>query len=295
MGSDVTHAEIDWLYRSRRIPEEVFCRIPGEEREPEPQPGEYVVFAAHFERSLGLPVSDFFRHFLDFYELQPHHLPGNSIFYLSSFTAFMEGYAGITPTVDNFQDRKLPLPKPFIRCGGCILAPRQGSNFFKFSGLESVRTWQKTFFYVRNGGPEDFINLPAYVPGPSVMTNWMHHPKDDKESKRVALYVEKSKEETNLCSDDIIRLFLSRRVLPLQRRAHKMSQMTGLRDPTRITTYSLRPGDLVLKAKQIYRNTLRADGKYGLKPYSRSDPPPPRVRSRDFPESFLRYVCKLLF
>ncbi|KAK1631594.1 hypothetical protein QYE76_005909 [Lolium multiflorum] len=291
MGSDVTQAEIDWLYRSRRIPEEVFCRIPGEEREPEPQPEEFVVFAAHFERGLGLPVSDFFWHFLDFYELQPHHLPGNFIFYLSSFTAFTEGYAGITPAVDNFsffynlrknsiQDRKLPLPKHFVRCGGCILAPRQGSNFYKFSGLESVRTWQKTFFYVRNGGPEDFINLPAYVPGPPAMTNWMHHPKDDKESKRVALFVEKSREETNLCADDIIRLFLSRRVLPLQRRTHKMSQISGLRDSTRITTFSLRPGDLVLKAKQICRNTLRADGKYGLKPYSRSDPPPPRNFSR---------------
>jgi hypothetical protein len=36
---------------------------------------------------------------------------------------------------------------------GCILSPRQGSIFFKFSGMESVRTWQKSFFYVRNRGP----------------------------------------------------------------------------------------------------------------------------------------------
>jgi hypothetical protein len=47
MGSDVTVAEIDWLYRSRRIPEEVFCRIPGTENKHAPRPGEYVVFAAH--------------------------------------------------------------------------------------------------------------------------------------------------------------------------------------------------------------------------------------------------------
>jgi hypothetical protein len=87
------------------------------------------------------------------------------------------------------------------------------------------------------------------------------------------------KEDTNLGSDDIIRLFLSRWVLPLQRRAHKMSQMLGLRDPTRITTHSLSQTDLVLKAKQICRTAMRANGKFGLKPYSRSDPPPPRVRS----------------
>ncbi|KAK1686025.1 hypothetical protein QYE76_046873 [Lolium multiflorum] len=291
MGSDVTQAEIDWLYRSRRIPEEVFCRIPGKEQEPVPRPGEYVVFASHFERSLGLPVSDFFRHFLDFYELQPHHLPGNSIFYLYSFTAFMEGYAGITPSVDNFsffyylrknsiQDRKLPHPKPFVRCGGCILSPRQGSNFYKLSGLKSIRTWQRSFFYVRNGGPEYFINLPEYVPGPPSMKNWLRNPKNDKESKRVALFIEKNKEETNLCSDDLVRLFLSRRVLPLQRRAHKMSQMSGQKDPTRITTHSLSATDLVLKAKQICQNSLRPNGKYGLLPYSRSNPPPPRNFAR---------------
>jgi hypothetical protein len=47
-GSDVKEAEIDWLYRSRRISEEVFCRIPGKEVEPKPRLGEIVVFVAHF-------------------------------------------------------------------------------------------------------------------------------------------------------------------------------------------------------------------------------------------------------
>jgi hypothetical protein len=55
------------------------------------------------------------------------------------------------------------------------------------------------------------------------MKNWLHNPKNDKESKRVAIFIEKNKEETKLCSDDLIRLFLSRRVLPLQHRTHKMS------------------------------------------------------------------------
>ncbi|KAK1668244.1 hypothetical protein QYE76_056403 [Lolium multiflorum] len=225
MGSEVTQAEIEWLYRSRRIPEEVFCRIPGPELKPVPRPGEYIVFAAHFEHGFGLPASDIFRRFLDFYELQPHHLLGNAIFYLSSFTAFMEGYAGITPSVNNFsffyylrknslQDKKLPYPKPFVRCGGCILSPRQGSNFYKLAGLESVQTWQKSFFYVRNGGPEDFINLPDYVPGPPSMTNRLHYPMDDRESQRVAQYVDKSQEETNLCAEDLNFCRIAREVPP---------------------------------------------------------------------------------
>ena len=155
-GSDVSQAEIDWLYRSRRIPEEVSCRIPGNEREPAPHPDEVVVFTAHFERGFGLPASDFFRRFLDFYELQPHHLPANAIFYLSSFVSFMEGFVGILPTVETFarfynlrinsiQDPKLPTPKPIVQCGACILTPRQGSPYYKFTGLESCRAWQETF------------------------------------------------------------------------------------------------------------------------------------------------------
>ncbi|KAK1558198.1 hypothetical protein QYE76_071917, partial [Lolium multiflorum] len=95
MGSNVTEYEIDWLYRSRRIPEGVTCRIPGDELIPDPEPDERVVFLAHFERGFGLPPSSFFLDLLDFYKLQPHHLPGNSVFYLSCFTTFMEAYIGI--------------------------------------------------------------------------------------------------------------------------------------------------------------------------------------------------------
>ena len=54
-GSDVSEAEIQWLYRSRRIPEGVVCWIPGDEREPDVEPGEVVVFTAHFVRGFGLP------------------------------------------------------------------------------------------------------------------------------------------------------------------------------------------------------------------------------------------------
>jgi hypothetical protein len=83
------------------------------------------------------------------------------------------------------------------------------------------------------------------------MRNWLHNPRDDKESIRIGLFVEKNKEETNLSADDLVMAFLSRRVLPLQRRTHKICQMSGRMDPTRITTHRLSASDLVLKARQI--------------------------------------------
>ncbi|KAK1613719.1 hypothetical protein QYE76_019236 [Lolium multiflorum] len=246
-GSDVTQHEIDWLYRSRRIPEGVSCRLPDDEIEPVLRPGEYVVFLAHFERGFGLPASDFLRQFLDFYELQPHHLPGNAVFYLSCYATFMEAYIGIRPTRETFarffslrinsvQGKDIPKPKPPVQCGSCIIGSRQGSPFFKFTGLESCRLWQETFFYVKNDGDADLINLPAFNPAPPSKINWNYSPGVTHiETNRVVRFMEKLMKETNICSDDIIRAFISRRVLPLKRRAHKMSEMYGPGDPTKIT------------------------------------------------------------
>ena len=115
-GSDVSQAEIDWLVRTKRIPADVICRIPGTEAEPDLQTGERVVFVAHFERGFGLPASPFFRAFLNKFHLQPHHLPANAITTLSACVSFSEGYLGLWPTVElwakYFQLRKQSVPDP---------------------------------------------------------------------------------------------------------------------------------------------------------------------------------------
>ncbi|KAK1604170.1 hypothetical protein QYE76_027843 [Lolium multiflorum] len=92
--------DIERLVRLRRIPAEVITRAPGVEMDPRPNPGERVVFGAHFDRGLGLPASHFFRRFLDFFGLQPHHLPANACVLLSCYVAFIEGYAGLWPDVE---------------------------------------------------------------------------------------------------------------------------------------------------------------------------------------------------
>jgi hypothetical protein len=47
----------------------VSVRVPGEEVVPVMEPGERVVFVAHFDRGFGLPASPFFRGFLEFFGL----------------------------------------------------------------------------------------------------------------------------------------------------------------------------------------------------------------------------------
>ena len=73
--------------------------MPGEELVPAPEPGERVVFRAHFDRGFGLPVSKFFRDLLDFYGLQPHHLGANAVMLLSAFVTLCKGYLGVRPTI----------------------------------------------------------------------------------------------------------------------------------------------------------------------------------------------------
>ncbi|KAK1692635.1 hypothetical protein QYE76_009332 [Lolium multiflorum] len=238
--------------------------LSGDEIEPVLEPGEVVVFLAHFERGFGLPASDFFRQFLDFYRLQPHHLPGNAVFYLSCFVAFMEGYIGIRPARETFarffslrinsvQGKDIPKPKPPVQCGSCIIGSRQGSPFFKFNGLESCRLWQTTFFYVKNKSATDLINLPAFNPAPPAKVNWNYNPA----------------------------------------RAHKINEMYGPGDPTKITGLPLSKADVVLKANQICQTDMPDDWEWGLRPLSSTNPPTKEARDR-FPriDSDQRGPCR---
>ena len=64
-----------------------------------PQEDKRVVFRSHCLRGLGLPASSFFRSFLEFYGLQPHHLTPNTVVLLSAFVTLCEGFLGVLPTI----------------------------------------------------------------------------------------------------------------------------------------------------------------------------------------------------
>ena len=148
-GSDTTGAEIEWLTKTKRILDGVTCRVPGDELEPALEPGEYVVFSAHFERGFGLPISTFMKSFFTKFGLQPHHLPANAMLTLSALVSFSEGYLGLWPTVDlfsqyfQFRRQVVPnlenptAPKEMTQCGAATIVPRKKSEFPRIQGLES--------------------------------------------------------------------------------------------------------------------------------------------------------------
>ena len=74
-SSNIPEYHVKFLRKTRRLPgaDKVEVRLaPTKEITPEPQEGERVVFRSHFLHGIGLPVSAFFRSWLEFYQLQPH-------------------------------------------------------------------------------------------------------------------------------------------------------------------------------------------------------------------------------
>jgi hypothetical protein len=177
-------------------------------------------------------VSDFFRYFLDYYELQPHHLPANAVMTLSAFAAFCEGYAGIEDFVQGwskyFQLRKQSAQEPhdknatpetakekkdqpMTQCGAATIMSRKGSDFPKIELLESCKKWQKTFFYMKNTTEVDLINLPENVDVlPNEMKNWTYNPRSTVGAVNAPHRVMGELCKAGLTPEDIIACFISR-------------------------------------------------------------------------------------
>jgi len=289
-GSSIPWEDVETLRASRKIPMEVSCRIPLGEIAPHPEKGEFVVFGAHFDRGFALPASDFFREFLNRFQLQPHHLPANAIVALSSFTTFCEAYLGLHPTVDLWakffslrpgvvQGLELPdgTPKPLSVCGSALIIPRRDSIFPRVTCIDTVKKWQKTFFYVRNPDDgADYINLPAYSAAtppaaPEERAYWKLEADD--EDPEVALVVSRLQNMIagGLTAADLVLTFLSRRVSPLQRRLHKMCYMSGAQDACRHSTFELSKAAVQRRLKLLIKSSIKPEWEFGLAPFSRDN------------------------
>ena len=138
----------------------------------------------HCLRGLELPVSSFFRSFLEFYGLQPHHLTPNTVVLLSAFVALCEGFLGVLPTIElwgEFFYSKLGTQATGVlaQYGAFIAVWRSGADnpFPSIKLIKSVKMWQRSYFYVKNVFAEgDWVNIPAYIAGPPAgrQPNWSY-------------------------------------------------------------------------------------------------------------------------
>ena len=97
-------------------------------------------------------MSGFFRAFLEFYNLQPHHITPNAVVLLSAFVALCEGFLGVLPTIKlwgEFFYTKLGTVVAGVpaQCGACIAVRRPGGDnpFPPITLIQSVKMWQQSY------------------------------------------------------------------------------------------------------------------------------------------------------
>ncbi|KAE8804161.1 hypothetical protein D1007_19913 [Hordeum vulgare] len=212
----------------------VAARVPGAEEAPTPEKREVVVFEEHFYRGFGLSANDFFARFLTFFGLQSHHVAPNAILQLASFVVLCEGFLEIEPrldlwqklfffkqrsvTIDKAEATKLKVPKPMTPCGAALVHHRTMSGFPQMPLQDSIKMWQRGFFYVKNVDPShDFINLPCFaIAPPTAKTNWKATlPKPIVEVAEICAHLDNMKIH-DLLGRDLLTTIVSRWVLPLQ-------------------------------------------------------------------------------
>ena len=125
---------------------DVGIRLPRGEQRHRPEGQERVIFLTHFERGFGLPVSAFFRTFLEFVGLQPHLLGAGAIAQLSGFVTLCEGYLGVEPTIDLWArffslKQQGPSAGEFADYGATVISKRSRADFPKIPLEDSTKKW----------------------------------------------------------------------------------------------------------------------------------------------------------
>ncbi|KAE8769446.1 hypothetical protein D1007_58967 [Hordeum vulgare] len=140
-------------------------------------------------RGFGIPASPFFSERLHFFGLQPHHLASYAILQLSAFMVLCVGFLAIEPrlnlwrslfffkqqsiAVDKAVLEKHVGPRPMTPCGAALVHHCLKSGFPQLPLQESIKEWEKGFFYVKNADPaRDALNMPPFNINPPTKLNW---------------------------------------------------------------------------------------------------------------------------
>ncbi|KAE8785328.1 hypothetical protein D1007_40982 [Hordeum vulgare] len=295
LGSEICEGHIEALRHHRLLPpaSHMLVGIPGAETAPTPVVGEVVVFNKHFYTGFGLPASSFFSEWLHFFGLQRHHLAPNAILRLSAFVVLCEGFLGIEPRLDLWQSlfffkqqsiemekaelEKLVGPRPMTPCGAALVHHRSKSGVPELPLQESIKQWQKGFFYVKNADPaRDALNMPPFNINPPTKLNCAaKSPKPIPEVAQIGAHLE-ILQKSGLLGRDLFTTMVTRRILPLQRRPHLVCQMSDRHDPCRSSTNRFTLSTVARGVNLI--STARMDDSgnwsWGMAPYNRSQQPP---------------------
>ena len=155
--------------------------------------------------------------------------------------AFYESYLGIQPDLGLFCRLFRVRPQvqftkgPLVVCGGASIYSRAQTGYPKFLLHDTVRLWQQSYFYVKNATNVDRINLPAFQDVEFSRQNWELKIHGDKAETDAMLQRMRSLVTCRLTGLDITLSWMSRLMMLLQQRVHKMCFYSGWQDPTRLS------------------------------------------------------------
>ena len=167
--------------------------------------------------------SSFFSEFLHFYGLQPHHLGANCIVQLSCFVTLCEAYLGLWPCMEIFKMffylRAQTTAGQQRDCGSVSMYTKN-TPLPKIHLPDSIKKWQRSYFYVRNLTDADRIGLPAFSNSLPASKSWSRKTAVDEELQRTLFDRLKVLVENGLTSRDLTMAWLSRQIYPLAARPH---------------------------------------------------------------------------
>jgi hypothetical protein len=185
---------------------------------------------------------------------------------------------GIWPNIELFRQltyfkTQMVETVPMI-CGTASFYTRKTADFPGIKGKESCKKWQRSFFYVKNlKEGVDHINLPPFDTNGPKRDSWSAIlPRPAPEMEKILQWISTLQTEGGLQPPDLLLAILVARVLPLQRRSHKMCFLGSARDPTRHSTRTLSVLEVARKANRIADVKLQASWTWGLEPHDRDNP-----------------------
>ena len=156
-----------------------------------------------------------------------------------------------------------------------FLAKRQGCQYFTSSIPDSVKNWQNSWFYFKVDTTPGTRTLPPYLDVRlSDSRGW--NPRLVASEKQQVLPIMREvvkMKKAGLDAMDLIALFVGRRIQPLQARARRMWEYTGLEDDTRYNNMAMSQKEFEQLMKIITSVTHGAQMSGRVRPLDAGRPP----------------------
>ena len=134
---------------------------------------------------------------------------------------------------------------------------------------DSIKKWENSYFYIRNLTETDRIGLPAFSNMPPADKAWARKVVGDEALEGALLDRLQRLVDSGLSSRDLTLSWMSRRLLSLRAREHKMCFYSGPRDPTRTSMEILPLKELRDWASVVMTDKIGKNWRFGWEPYTR--------------------------